>query len=70
MVACRAAASHLRDVCAAHRLKADTFYLTAAAAAAAATEAAAHAQSRSLYLQHPLWLTVCSPQAKATLAKL
>lgn len=69
MVACRAAASHLRDVCAAHRLKADTFYLTAAAAAAA-TEAAAHAQSRSLYLQHPLWLTVCSPQAKAKLAKL
>lgn len=70
-MACRAAATHLRDVCAAHRLKADTFYLTAAAAAAAAaTEAAAHAQSRSLHLQHPLWLTICSPQAKAKLAKL
>lgn len=46
-----AAASLLRGVCAAHRLKADTFNLTAAAAAAA-TEAAAHAQSRSLHLQH------------------
>lgn len=45
------------------------FYLTAAAAAAA-TETAAHAQSRSSHLQHPLWLTVCSPQAKAKLAKL
>lgn len=39
---------------------------------AAATEAAAHAQSRSLHLQHPLRLTVCSPraQARAKLAKL
>lgn len=58
-------------VCTACRLKADTFFFFFCfTAAAAATEAAAHAQSRSLPLQHPLQLTVCTPGAKAKLAWL